>query len=188
MKQIPFREEINKLYREKLFRPTGVSIVYFQQKNVPLYLITQSPHDSFSWNFPQGGIDLDENLSACSERELFEELGIIPSHLHPKLFGFSKEKIDFEYQSFKRDGFIKGKFYFFSLLEYSGDFNLVYNLDEVSNYKWKNFRESIRFLGEGDHKKGDLSLRMLNFIHPYVRVLRLSLPPSFSSPHRRSDF
>jgi putative (di)nucleoside polyphosphate hydrolase len=60
------------------FRP-NVGIILVNQKNQVFWGKRIRTH---SWQFPQGGIDRGETPEQAMHRELFEELGLLPEHVH----------------------------------------------------------------------------------------------------------
>ena len=58
-----------------LYRPNVGVVVFNAEGRVWLGRRIGTP-DPWNWQFPQGGVDEDEDLEAAARRELFEETGI----------------------------------------------------------------------------------------------------------------
>jgi putative (di)nucleoside polyphosphate hydrolase len=58
-----------------LYRPNVGVVVFNAEGRVWLGRRIGTP-DPWNWQFPQGGVDKDEDLEAAARRELFEETGI----------------------------------------------------------------------------------------------------------------
>ena len=58
-----------------LYRPNVGVVVFNAEGRVWLGRRIGTP-DPWNWQFPQGGVDEDEDLEAAARRELFEEAGI----------------------------------------------------------------------------------------------------------------
>lgn len=161
--------KISELHKQKLFRPTSVAILHTNLDNSIKYLLTQSPKDIFSWNFPQGGINKRESIKESLVRELYEELGIKKKDIEILNLNFFRSKIDFKDPKFNKDRFVKGKYYFYNFVKYNGRLELDIDEKEVSNYLWLNFNKAYEFLGLGEPKKGNLSQKALFFSQLFSR-------------------
>lgn len=64
----------------------NVGIILANDKNQVFWGRRVGSHDA--WQFPQGGIDSNENLEAAMYRELGEELGLEPEHV--RILGITK--------------------------------------------------------------------------------------------------
>lgn len=159
---------VRNLHEEKLYRPTMVAVLYrFWQfpglipDNKPSFLITQSAKNLDYWGFPQGGIDEGESVEECFKREIKEELGILPEHISNLKAAYYIENLDAEDGRKDRRGFLKGKAYFFSAGEYTGDNSLILQNGEVEAVKWIDRKEIEHFLFRGRSNKANLNKKAL---------------------------
>ncbi len=150
MEEVSFRRKIARLYKDKEFRPTGVAIPYFTQKGKIKFLTVTSPKCRELWYFPQGGIDKGESYYRNITREMHEELGIKDSELEVVFPLFMEGRIRMEHFGFNRDGFSKGKHYFFSLVNFKGDIDKIKpNPLEVGSHRWEDYNTTFNLLGGG---------------------------------------
>lgn len=88
-----------------------------------------------SWQFPQGGVDLGENLEEALKRELSEEVGVLPETYSIRI---QKGPYRYTYENGLLRGFA-GKDQHFFLLDYKGPLDAI-RLDlphpEFQNYAW----------------------------------------------------
>jgi ADP-ribose pyrophosphatase YjhB (NUDIX family) len=95
-----FANEYVKLVRNDVTRPSGnpglYTVVHFQRVAVAIipvddegytWLVGQFryPHNTYEWEVPEGGAELDEAPEACAHRELREEAGLLAATLTPIL-------------------------------------------------------------------------------------------------------
>ncbi len=67
------------------FKNRAVGVVPYEDGYVWLVGQTRYVLGQYSWEIPEGGCPLDENLEVCAHRELREETGLIAKHLRPIL-------------------------------------------------------------------------------------------------------
>jgi putative (di)nucleoside polyphosphate hydrolase len=100
------------------YRP-NVGIVLLNNKNQVFWGKRVSAH---SWQFPQGGINAGENPEQAMYRELFEEVGLKPNHVH--ILGRTRNwlRYDVPQQYLRRDnrGVYKGQKQIWFLLRLTG--------------------------------------------------------------------
>lgn len=100
------------------YRP-NVGIILINERNQVFWGKRVSAH---SWQFPQGGINAGENPEQAMYRELFEETGLKPCHVH--LIGRTRNwlRYDVPQQYLRRDsrGVYKGQKQIWFLLKLTG--------------------------------------------------------------------
>ncbi len=100
------------------YRP-NVGIILLNTKNQVFWGKRVSAH---SWQFPQGGINAGENPEQAMYRELFEEVGLKPCHVH--VLGRTRNwlRYDVPQQFLRRDsrGIYKGQKQIWFLLKLTG--------------------------------------------------------------------
>ncbi len=100
------------------YRP-NVGIILLNGKNQVFWGKRISAH---SWQFPQGGIHAGENPEQAMYRELYEEVGLRPGHVH--ILGRTRNwlRYDVPQQFLRRDsrGFYKGQKQIWFLLKLTG--------------------------------------------------------------------
>ena len=100
------------------YRP-NVGIILLNGKNQVFWGKRISAH---SWQFPQGGIHAGENPEQAMYRELYEEVGLRPGHVH--ILGRTRNwlRYDVPQQYLRRDsrGFYKGQKQIWFLLKLTG--------------------------------------------------------------------
>ncbi len=122
---------INRLYSEKQYRPTSVAVLADYDGRL---LNVKSRHGS--WHLPQGFIEEGETVEEAFIRELEEELGI------DSLLETSNIKIMPFYSLAEksgrlRNGFEKGKAYFFVTGNYTGLHSFSLQPEEISGVAWR---------------------------------------------------
>lgn len=125
--------DIAQQYETMQYRPVAVAILIDGDGKV---LIAQSAKNPSYWGFLQGGIDRGEDIIKAIGRELFEESGevVTPGDIHvAKYCGTHQlEMPGWE----KRDGFEKGKRYYYLLVFWSKCGPIKPAPDELSDHKW----------------------------------------------------
>jgi putative (di)nucleoside polyphosphate hydrolase len=100
------------------YRP-NVGIILLNGRNQVFWGKRISAH---SWQFPQGGIHAGENPEQAMYRELYEEVGLRPGHVH--VLGRTRNwlRYDVPQQFLRRDsrGFYKGQKQIWFLLKLTG--------------------------------------------------------------------
>ena len=100
------------------YRP-NVGIILLNGRNQVFWGKRISAH---SWQFPQGGIHAGENPEQAMYRELYEEVGLRPGHVH--ILGRTRNwlRYDVPQQYLRRDsrGFYKGQKQIWFLLKLTG--------------------------------------------------------------------
>ncbi len=157
-----FQEQVNKLYEEKEFHPVGAIILYRKTDLGYDYLIIKSAKSSDSWLFPQGGVELGEDIEETLEREISEELNInFTKDVKDMLYLFYYEELPAESARADKRGFTKGKAYFFSMGEYTGNGEFHLQKGEVSDARWVSFDEAVKLLSHDRPEKARLSITAL---------------------------
>jgi 8-oxo-dGTP pyrophosphatase MutT (NUDIX family) len=139
-------ERINRkslfLHRRKYYRPT-VALVMRSCNNRWL-LACSAKADR--WYTIQGGIDEGEDALEALYREAEEECGIQRSQLHVRAFiGKSAQDTTRAHKK----GFLKGKYYFFFLVDYLGkEDDLVLEERELSEVRWLDIMSFVSALSE----------------------------------------
>jgi 8-oxo-dGTP pyrophosphatase MutT (NUDIX family) len=135
-----FSSMIRKLQAEKEYRPTAVAVLYSGNR----FLITKSPQSPVAWSFPQEGVEEGESLIDALQRGLNEELGMnFKSDVDQVVPGYHCEKLNAEASRPDKRGFSKGKAYFFSIGQYVGNGVFRPKKDEVEDFRWLNYVETM---------------------------------------------
>lgn len=129
-------------HKDKEYRPCVVLVV---ENPAGELLLVESAKQHGQWNFPQGGIDEHETVEMAIYRELQEETAVPRRDI--KIVGYlGDDKL--EIPTRKRDGFTKGKaYYFFHIhLKHSGRSSLIFPPDEIHDHKWVRKADVVGFL------------------------------------------
>lgn len=128
--------EVLKLWQQMNYRPCVVAVVVNGDK----VLLVQSTENKSSWGPPQGGIKKDEDVVHALFRELEEETGISENDIASAIYS-GGNNIDLPDRD-PRDGFKKGKHYYYFLVILSNlDIEIALNPDEVHDYKWVSIKD-----------------------------------------------
>jgi len=135
---------------EKQYRKCAGAVVF--NKNGQVFLGNRIGFEN-AWQFPQGGVEENENYIEAAKRELFEETGIKSVEFvcvdeKPIRYEFTEEIK----QKFKKKGIYNdGQEICFSLFYFNGSENEI-NLNgfspEFSLYKWESFDFAIENIVE----------------------------------------
>ena len=150
MEKITWSERITKFYQQKEYRPVQVFILV--NKNYE-FLVVQSAKEPKIWSFPQGGIEVNETLAENMVRELQEEVGTSAQNIKSIYSAFHEAKVDFDSSRQGEREFMKGKYYFFTVAEYAGVKELVFNPEEILNMQWLPDHKVELAFGSMNHQK-----------------------------------
>ena len=137
----------------------NVGIIVFNSEGKVLFAKRNQPKITYSWQFPQGGVDIGETAGTAVLRELFEETGIKDARIvyednvwraykFPEEMKFSK----IHHHYYKN---VHGQIQKWFLIEYFGDESeITIPNEELLNYEWKN-----------------LSLNLIRFVVPFKRAV-----------------
>ena len=105
------------------YRP-NVAMVVVNSKNKVLICRRRNTQ---TWQFPQGGIDSDEDITEAMYRELFEEVGLSKKDID--VLGESKGTITYDIPLTLRSMVLGGKFYncFYNFINF--------NIHTIKNYE-----------------------------------------------------
>lgn len=125
---------MNPLYNN-VFR-AGVGAVLINQKGEVLAFERINIKDA--WQFPQGGLEIDEKPLDAIYRELTEETSILPQHL--KLIGTYPEwlayELDYDKQSLRTGRGQVQKWFLFEFIGEDQDINIKTQEPEFRSYTW----------------------------------------------------
>lgn len=129
------------------YRP-NVGIILFNHKN-RVFWARRSSHDG--WQFPQGGVKLNETLDQALYRELQEEVGLKPSHV--KIVARTRSWLHYDLpQTYLRrqrhnTRNFRGQKQIWYLLKLTGDDSKVCldtcNKPEFDQWIWKDWAEAV---------------------------------------------
>lgn len=125
---------MNPLYNN-VFR-AGVGAVLINQKGEVLAFERINIKDA--WQFPQGGLEIDEKPLDAIYRELTEETGILPQHLklidtYPEWLAY---ELDHDKQSLKTGRGQVQKWFLFEFIGEDQDINIKTQEPEFRSYTW----------------------------------------------------
>ena len=114
-----------------MLRPVVTLIIYKDNK-----ILLQKRNDNGTWAIHGGGMNVGETYLETLNRELKEELGIIP--INPILMGiFSGEKLHHIYSQSKDEVYVLNHVFFCE--DYEGEIN--FSDGEVEKLKWFNIND-----------------------------------------------
>ena len=131
-----------------VYRKAVFVVVYCREKNEIKYLILKRQLHWIGWEFPKGGLGVNENIEETIRREVFEETGL--KILNIKKFN-ERGQYDYDKEYLDRPG-IKGQNYVLYAAEVEKDRVLVDN-EEHSKFKWVNFKKAMKKLTWDNQKK-----------------------------------
>ncbi len=125
---------MNPLYNNT-FR-AGVGAVFINQKREVLAFERINIKDA--WQFPQGGLEIDEKPLDAVYRELTEETGILPQHLklidtYPEWLAY---ELDHDKQSLRTGRGQVQKWFLFEFIGQDKDINIKTQEPEFGSYTW----------------------------------------------------
>jgi putative (di)nucleoside polyphosphate hydrolase len=130
----------------QFFRASVGAVIINQQGKV---LALERSDTAGAWQFPQGGLDEQEEPLAAAYREVQEETGIIPESLtllrqHPRLLSY---ELPPEWQNPKIGRGQTQRWFFFDYLEEHDTITLPYP-GEFRQWCWLDFQELIPKVAE----------------------------------------
>ena len=125
---------MNPLYNNT-FR-AGVGAVFINQKREVLAFERINIKDA--WQFPQGGLEIDEKPLDAIYREITEETGILPQHLklidtYPEWLAY---ELDYDKQSLRTGRGQVQKWFLFEFIGQDKDINIKTQEPEFGSYTW----------------------------------------------------
>jgi putative (di)nucleoside polyphosphate hydrolase len=167
------------------FRP-NVGIILLNQRSQVFWGKRIRTH---SWQFPQGGIDRGENPEQAMYRELHEEVGLLPQHVH--VLARTRDWLRYEVPDrfIRRDarGHYKGQKQIWFLLQLVGyDWNLnlrATDHPEFDAWRWNDYWVPLDVVVE--FKRGVYEMALTELARFVPRFDPRSDPrPDFRSDHR----
>ena len=152
------------------FRP-NVGIILLNQRSQVFWGKRIRTH---SWQFPQGGIDRGENPEQAMFRELHEEVGLFPQHVH--VLARTRDWLRYEVPDrfIRRDarGHYKGQKQIWFLLQLVGhdwDLNLrATDHPEFDAWRWNDYWVPLDMVVEFKRGVYELALTELSRFVPYL--------------------
>jgi len=136
------------------YRRAVFVVVYAKDKDKIYYLILKRRHHWRGWEFPKGGIDINENKEYAARREAMEETGLKPIKL--KKFNYSGKYL-YKKKFADRRGLIGQTFSLYAAEVKNGKVKI--DKKEHCGYKWFDFDVAVRKIKFNNQKK---SLRIVN--------------------------
>lgn len=142
------------------FRPQAVGCIINEDKK--LFLVYKEEYKL--WQLPQGGIENRESIKAGLMREMAEELGkdFVGRCAAPKEFVVSTDRVVFPPVKKKsrdlvtdegKEVLMRGKHYFFCLLQLKGAAHFKIEDTGLDNYVWASYKQAKR-LAEQIYQRG----------------------------------
>jgi len=156
---------MSNLYRK------NVGIVVFN-KDAKVLMCARADSKDFNWQFPQGGIDKNENIIDAAKRELREETGITSVELVAKMpKSLRYDFPDYVLAKLKNNKY-SGQDQHWVLFYFNGndlEINLKANPDEIEfkDYEWVDIAEAPKRIVEF---KKDVYNKVVKAFKPYIRV------------------
>ncbi len=172
------------------FRP-NVGIILLNQRSQVFWGKRIRTH---SWQFPQGGIDRGENPEQAMFRELHEEVGLFPQHVH--VLARTRDWLRYEVPDrfIRRDarGHYKGQKQIWFLLQLVGhdwDLNLrATDHPEFDAWRWNNYWVPLDVVVEFKRGVYEMALTELSRFVPRLDLrpdLRAGTGPDHVNPGNR---
>ncbi len=155
-------EKLKELFSKGEHRPVNVAILHRGKAGSLEFLIVRSAKSPVSWLFPQGGINVGEDIKASLYRELEEELSIKSNEIADIGFGIYFDILDTEPTRRDKRDFSRGKAYIFNIARYIGDSNFKLKSDEIDKADWMNYNKAVRHFNIGRPTKAKLLENALN--------------------------
>lgn len=144
---VEVNEDISARHKAKDYRPIATIILRDQEG---LYLFVQSAKNEDWWGLPQGGVDPGEDIIAGYLRELHEETGIEKDQIRiVKYCGSNQIDIPTE----NRDGFQKGKRYYYFLSVCLSEVIVVPEPSEILGYQWVSLEDAKKLISNRNEEK-----------------------------------
>jgi bis(5'-nucleosidyl)-tetraphosphatase len=130
------------------YRPAVFVLVYRKERNKVLYLILKRKLHWIGWEFPKGGIEIEETQMQAVLRELKEETNLSPIQI--KNHNLSGK---YRYPKFLKDrpNHLGQTYALFSAEVKQSKVKI--DKKEHSGYKWMNFKNAIKILNWPDQKE-----------------------------------
>lgn len=123
-----------KAYSDKVYRQNVAGVIINDKGKV---LLAERIDEKGHWQFPQGGVDKEENLEQALKREIEEELGIKPEELKILAQAGNIYRYDWPEKLRQKRFCYYGQEQHFFLLLYLGDSNSIkVSEEEFQNYDW----------------------------------------------------
>ena len=145
----------------------GVGIVLVDQTNQ--VLVARRPEFTQTWQFPQGGIDTDEDAETAAYREMREEIGVRRELV--KLLGNTNGYFSYRYPGFvtsdamfKKQNYDGQRLQFFLFRFYGEDADIDVTgvlQPEFDSWMWVDFWRPIQLVVEFKKKMYESALREL---------------------------
>ena len=122
----------------------NVGIIVFNSEGKVLFAKRNQEKITYSWQFPQGGVDIGEATDISALRELFEETGIKNAKIvcEDNVWRAYKFPAELKFSAKKAHNYYKnvhGQIQKWFLIEYFGNGSEIsIPNEELSNYEWKN--------------------------------------------------
>jgi len=149
MLKTPTLKEIDKI-RKNGFRPQAVACIVEENAKKILFVFQRKYK---LWQFPQGGIDNQEEIKKALLREMEEELGkeLVKQLRLPKEYLICEKSIEFTSSRARErplqtdtggDIKMKGKHYYFSLMYIDSEIEIDLDKSEFDDYLWSSYQQA----------------------------------------------
>ncbi len=145
----------------------NVGIVVFKKDKVLVF--ARADQKGLAWQFPQGGVNENENLFDAATRELFEETGITNTKFVTKTPFFVRYDLPSDLIRNNKRGFCGQEqvWFLFEFLGEDNEINFFVNPEEIEfkSFEWVEPKEAIDRIVEF---KKDVYKKVINYFADFI--------------------